>query len=260
MSAQTDSALGLLLTEANNKLQRAGEFLQLAVDGIPPVSDAQMVYTKRQAESVANVALDVHLLVSHQRFQNVVGLCRIGFESRISMCAALRVPEFAAQKLLAGVEGHVGELEDLIKSGVKSPSFHQALEKHRQLLNQMRNDFGEIQARKWWPFSEVAKAANLLADYEEHYSTLSKAAHNTPTGLFSKDDLRILVSTVLRLLHDTIEACVCLVFFREHGNSRPKPLTAKWKELAEPINTLKSEHGELSGRLIALCADTLRGE
>jgi hypothetical protein len=61
-----------------------------------PAKGFQGIYIHQQAMSVASVALDVNLLVGHQQLQNVVGLCRIGFESRISVYAAMRVAPFPA--------------------------------------------------------------------------------------------------------------------------------------------------------------------
>ena len=115
-------------------------------------------------------------------------------------------------------------------------------------MDQMRKDFDGVRERKW-KICEAADAAGLKPDYEQHYSLLSKAAHNTPTGLATKDDPRILVSSVLRLLHDTVETCGCLVFFRECDDNAPRPLTAKWAELVEPVIDLTSKYGRLSERL-----------
>ena len=108
---------------------------------------------------------------------------------------------------------------------------------------------GGIQEKRWWPFSEVAKAVGLMAAYEAQYSTLSKATHNTPTGLASKTDHRIRARSVLNLLNDTVEACAALVFFQIPGEGSPRPLTRKWNELVEPIAGLKTEYAGLSTRL-----------
>lgn len=249
MNNDTADPYSALLAECNVALKRAGESLQLALNGVPPEDDvAQLAYVRQQAQSVASVALDVHLLVNHQRFQNVVGLCRIGFESRIHVYAAMKVPDFAAQKYLAQAKGNVDEAEELVANGSHSPAFKQELENQRRLLDQMRKDFGGVRERKW-KICEAADAAGLKADYENHYSLLSKAAHNTPTGLASKDDPRVLVSSVLRLLHDTVETCACLVFFRERDASAAQPLTAKWAELVGPLKDLISEYGRLAERL-----------
>ena len=78
----------------------------------------------------------------------MVGLCRIGFESRIHVYAAMRVPEFAAQKYLAQAKANVEETEELIKSGLHSALFQKELEHQRRLLNQMRQDFGGVRERK----------------------------------------------------------------------------------------------------------------
>ena len=134
MSKDFINEFAALLAQGNEALNRAGEALNMAIEGMPPAGDFQHTYIYQQAMSVASVALDVHLLVSHQRFQNVVGLCRIGFELRISIYAAMRVPEFAVQKYLAGVKSHVEQLEEMIKSGSTLPSFQNELESQRRLL------------------------------------------------------------------------------------------------------------------------------
>jgi hypothetical protein len=179
MSENINNGFESLLAETNEALKRAGEALNLAVEGMPPANDFQRNYIRQQAASIASVTLDVNLLVSHGRFENVVGLCRIGFESRINLYAAMRVPEFAAQKHLAGAKGHVEELEEIIQDGATSPLFQKALQEHRQLLDDMRRDLGGIQEKTWCKFREVVKAADLMRDYEAHYPTMSKAVHNT---------------------------------------------------------------------------------
>jgi hypothetical protein len=250
--------LSAVLVEAGDALVRAADCVFLAQDGIPPANDvAQLVYVRQQAISVASVAQDVHLLLKHQRYQNVVGLCRIGFESRIHLFAAMRIPDFAAQKYLAQTKGNVDQLEELINDGVKSPDIQQELVNQKRLLDQMRQDFGGIKERKW-KICEAAEAAGLKPDYEAHYSQLSKAAHNTPTGLASKDDNRILATSVLRLLLDTTEACGCLVFFREKDDQQAHPITRNWKSLIKPMETLRKEYRDLAVRLDERLRDEFR--
>src|SRR5437867_2742765 len=121
MQRESQNNFGAYLEDANRALERAAHFLRVALDGIPDDANevAQLIYVKQQAGSVLSVALDVHLLIEKQRFQNIVGLCRIAFESRIHLYAAMRVRDFAAQKYLAQMRGHVDELEELIKDGVQ---------------------------------------------------------------------------------------------------------------------------------------------
>jgi len=252
MSEEPSNELRSLLAQANQALKLAGESLNLAVEGMPLFPDFQSQYIRQQALSVASVALDVHLLVDHERFQNVVGLCRIGFESRISIYAAMRVPDFAAQKYLAGAKGHVEELEELIRSGANSPSFQRELEHHRRLLEEMLRDMSGIQEKSWWKFQEVARAAGLMADYEAHYSMLSKATHNTPTGLAAKAAPQIVARFVLQLLNDAIQACAALVFFQMPNGKSPKPLTIHWKEMIPRIDSLQGEYGNLRSSLSQL--------
>jgi hypothetical protein len=258
MSLNTNNGFEALLAQANECLKRAGEALNLAVEGMPPAGDFQNNYIRQQATSVASVALDVNLLVNHGRFENVVGLCRIGFESRINLYAAMRVPEFAAQKYLAGAKGHVEELEELAKENAASPLFRRELENHKRLLDDLRRDLGGIEEKPWCKFKEVVKAAGLMPDYEAHYPTMSKAVHNTMTGLAAKTDDRILIRSVLNLLNDAVETCAVLVFFQIPGKRDPRPLTTKWKEVAGLISTFQDEYGGLAKRLNELTNETFR--
>jgi hypothetical protein len=258
MSEEFSSEFASLLAQANKVLKEAGEALNLAVEGMSSAGSFRQIYIHQQAMSVASVALDVHLLVSHQRFQNVVGLCRIGFESRISVYAAMRVPEFAAQKYLATAKGHAEKLEELIKDGATEPHFQSELDHYQRLLADMRLELGGVEEKNWRQFKDVAKSAGLLKDYEAHYATLSMATHNTPTGLASKDDCRILVACVLNLLLDAIEACAALVFFPIPGQKSPMPLTKHWDELTDPIIAFQTEYGNLKKKLNDLTHETLR--
>ena len=256
MSEECNNPYSSLLVDCNDALKRSAEFLQLALDGVPPVERAYLrqYYLVQQAKSVASVAQDVHLLVKHERFQNVVGLCRLGFESRIHVYAAMKVPDFAAQKYLAQAKGNVQNAEEIVAGGFKSAEFKQELENQRNMVEQMRRDFSGVRERQW-KISEAAVAAGLKADYDQHYDLLSKAAHNTPTGLASKDDRRIVASSVLRLFHDTVQTCACLVFFRERDDSKPQPMTENWLQLTGPVRDLTAEYGQLSERLNKLFKD-----
>lgn len=232
-----------LLTECNNALKGAGDALANAIDAIPAVSDFQKSYVKQQALSVASVAFDVHLLVANAQYMNVLGLCRIGFESRINLYAAMRVPEFAAQKYLAGIKGHIEELEEMIKNGAVEPTFQRELASYRHLLAEMRHDFGGMKEKPWWKLQDVVKAANLVKEYEEHYSMLSKAVHNTPTGLATKADPHILTGGIINLLNDVTETCAALVFFRETDSGSRQFITTLWKETIAAIDTYQSAYG-----------------
>ena len=168
MSVKANNGFEALLAETNECLKRAGEALTLGVEGMQSGGYRQ-TYLQQQATSVASVALDVNLLVSHGRFENVVGLCRIGFESRINLYAAMRVPEFVAQKYLAGAKGNVEQLEEMVKDEPTSPLFQRELENHKNLLEDMRRDFKGIEEKPWCKFKDVVKAAGLMREYEAHY-------------------------------------------------------------------------------------------
>ncbi len=258
MNEITNNGFEALFAEANQSLKRAGEALNLAVEGMPPLGDFQTSYIRQQAVSVASVALDVNLLVSHGRFENVVGLCRIGFESRINLVAAMRLPEFAAQKYLAGAKGNVEQLEELVKENASSSLFRRELENHKKLLENLRQDLAGIEEKSWRKFKDVVKAAGLMKDYEAHYPTMSKAVHNTPSGLAAKTDDRILIRSVLNLLYDAIETCGVLVFFQIPGEKMPTPRTKNWQRLIEPISVFQNEYGSMSKKLSELTNETFR--
>jgi hypothetical protein len=257
MSIETHNGFEALFAEANQSLKRAGETLNLAVEGMQS-GGYRHTYLQQQAASVASVALDVNLLVSHGQFENVVGLCRIGFESRINLYAAMRVQEFVAQKWLAGAKGNVEQLEEMVKDEPTSPLFQSELENHKNLLEDMRRDFKGIEEKPWCKFKDVVKAAGLMREYEAHYPTMSKAVHNTLTGLSAKADDRILIRSVLNLLNDAIETCAALVFFPISGEQSLRPLTTRWKELAALIPTFQDEYGNLVQRLNHLTNETFR--
>ncbi len=145
-------------------------------------------------------------------------------------------------------EENVDEAEDLAADGTNSREFKTQLEASRRCLDQMRKDFPGLRERKW-KISEAADASGLKSDYKEHYSLLSKAAHNTPSGLASKADPRILVSSVLRLLYDTVRTCECLVYFRPHDDIRAGPLTKNWSEVGGRLGDLISEYDRLGKHL-----------
>jgi hypothetical protein len=258
MSEKITNGFEALLTQANECLNRAGEALNLAVEGMPPTGDFQRKYIRQQAASVASVVLDVNLLVSHEHFENVVGLCRIGFESRINLYAAMQVPEFAAQKFLAGVKGNIEELEEMIKGGAATPLSQRELVNHKKLLADMRCDLGGIEEKPWCKFKEVVKASGLTREYEAHYPTMSKAVHNTLTGLATKNDARILIYSVLNLLNDVVETCAALVFFQTPGERSPQPLTTRWKEVVDQIPIFQDECGSLVKTFSDLTNETFR--
>jgi len=240
----------MLIREACDALREAAECLLRAVDGIPAKADevAQTYYIRQQARSIAAVAADVHLLITNSRLQNVVGLCRVAFESRIGIYAAMRVPDFAAQKLLAQAQGNVRELEEVAQDAANQEVFQQALAHHRRFLQQVRQDYAGVTERTW-KIREAAEAAGLQDGYNEHYSMLSKAAHNTPTGLAAKTDPHIVASSVLVLLHDTLQALAALMFFRERDDTRAQPITEAWKEMSPLLDSLLSRYGQMCSRM-----------
>lgn len=257
MKKETDTQFAMLLNQSIEVLTRAADALNVAISGMPAPNGFQALYLRQQALSVASVALDVELLVTHRRNENVIGLCRIAFEARINLCAAIKLPEFAVQKYMAGAKGHVEELEELVKTGRNSDVFVEELKHHQQLLKDLRQDCPGMKEKAWWKFDEVAKAAGMMADYEAHYSTLSKATHGTWTGLLVKADNSVLAASVLRLLFDTIETCAALVFFPSQEGT-PKPTTARWKELVDPLAAFQSEYGDLAKQLNQLLNETFR--
>ncbi len=246
----------MLLAEATDMLPGAAECLQQAIEGMPPSERiAQEDYMRLQAQSIADVARDVHLLLEHEQTQNVLGLCRIAFEARINLHAAMYVSEFAAQRYLGQAKGAVDELEELLKEGVKLRGLQDMAERARRLLAGLRADFQGVRERGW-KVREAAVAAGLEADYDENYSLLSKAAHNTLTGLAAKDERQVLVTSVVRLFHGTCEACGCLVYFRQGGGSVAEPLTENCMDMLEPLKALASEDRALRHRLGELVAAT----
>jgi tetratricopeptide (TPR) repeat protein len=254
-NSSREAILAALISEACGALLKAGECLLQAVDAVPAKASrfAQLYYVRDQARCVATVAIDVHLLVVNHRLDNVVGLCRVAFESRINLYAAMRVPHFAAQKLLGQAQGNVREFEEVAKGAPSNEVFQQALADHRRLLQQMREDYAGV-AERTWKIKEAARDAGLLDDYNDHYSILSKAAHNTPAGLAAKTDPHT-ASSLLRLLHDTLETAAALVFFREGENATPQPVTQAWEELIQPLETLREQYTAMFSRLDVVLAN-----
>jgi len=242
--------LAALISQVCDTILEAGDCLLQAVDGVPAKAGqfAQLYYIREQARCVATVAMDVHLLVINHRLDNLVGLCRVAFESRISLYAAMRAPHFAAQKLLGQAQGNVREFEEVAKGAPGNEVFQQALADHRRLLQQMREDYAGV-AERTWKIKEAARDAGLLDDYNDYYSILSKAAHNTPAGLAAKTDPHIIASSLLRLLHDTLETAAALVFFRERDDTAPQPVTQAWEALIPPLEALGERYRNLYSRL-----------
>jgi hypothetical protein len=196
--------------------------------------------------------------VINHHLDNVVGLCRVAFESRINLYAAMRVPHFAAQKLLGQAQGNVREFEVIAKGAPSNDVFQQALADHRRLVQQMREDYAGV-AERSWNFKEATVAAGLLDDYNDHYSLLSKAAHNTPAGLAAKTDPHIVASSLLRLLHDTLETAAALVFFRERDDTTPQPVTQAWEALIPPLEALREQYRTMYSRLNEVMASLAPG-
>jgi hypothetical protein len=256
MSEASNAQLYDLLLRVCSALKQAADSLQVAIEGMPADGEGsvQQFFAREQARSVASVAADVGLLVSHRHFQNVTGLCRVAFESRIQLYAAMRVPEFASQKFLAQFSESTTVLEEMASAGDSSPAVQEELNHHRRLLKHWRETL-RVPKERTWKIKEAAEAAGLLPDFQQFYSTLSKAAHSTLMGLTSKDHPLTLATSVLRLLHDTIEALASLVFFRQRDSDAPHPQTTHWLELIEPIAKLQGQYMELLRSLHSLTGD-----
>lgn len=199
-------------------------------------------YLRTQIGAIVSVALDVVLLLQHGRQENILVLCRIGFESRIRFEAAIRVKEFAVQKLLSETAGNCHELERLITQFPSDPDLARQLDQQRKILERMRADWSEVKERGW-TLKEAADAAGLTDDYKDHYALLSRGAHNSPSGVSSKCDPRILVMAVLQLIMDIIEAADSIVVFKI--DDKTLPLTSNWQALLGPLEHSRARHFEL---------------
>jgi hypothetical protein len=84
-SALPPSSLHGVLSSFCDELERAAELLAMAEKGMPPGEEvAQVWYLRGLMRAMVAAAQDLVLLVRHDRYQNVLLLCRVGFESRIN--------------------------------------------------------------------------------------------------------------------------------------------------------------------------------
>jgi len=70
----------------------------------------------------------------------------------------IRVPEFAAQQYLAQTKANTDDAEELSSTGIRPADFKRELERHRNILERMREDFGGARERNW-DLLEAADAA-----------------------------------------------------------------------------------------------------
>jgi hypothetical protein len=160
------------------ELEKAGGLLAIAEQGMPPGEEvAQVWYVRGLMRAMVAAAQDLVLLVRNDRYQNVICLCRVGFESRINLGAAIRVRDFAAQKLLGDTLENCRALEELLKQDPGDVRPAAELKNQEELLRTNRANWGPVKER-CWKYKEAAHEAGLDDEYRDHYPLLSRGAHN----------------------------------------------------------------------------------
>lgn len=235
-----------LLGAVQPLLRQAPKIVLMTEEGLPLDSSVVPYFMLRgHLKSIASVVADVSLLLEHGQYGNLIGLARIAFESRVHVFATLANPEYAAEKVLNEVEQGIKDIDGMLANdeGI-DPQFARLLQEERAHLVRIRANFEGTRNRKW-TIKEAADAAGLGVAYAERYSLLSQAAHCTPNGLASKDDIRLIALSMIRLLDDVIAVVGSLLFCLDRATGERRPAVLNWKDILPSLEELHTRYAEL---------------
>lgn len=206
---------------------------------------AQYFILRRQLKNMAGVAGDIALLLEHERYENIIGLSRIVFEARISIAATLARPEYAAEKILAGIDESLKELDELLARDASGKSADARwLREERSRLEKIKRGYSEIRRRQW-KVKEAAEVGGLLDAYSIRYPLLSHAAHSTPKGLSTKSDLRVVALCVVGLVGDLLDTIAALLFMEDAKSGKRGPAISNFKEVIPHFEILHQAYCDL---------------
>ena len=203
---------------------------------------------RRQLKNLAGVVGDVVVLLERRRHENIVGLSRIAFEARISITATLARPEYASEKLLAGINEAIAEIDELIACPpTGGPHDSRWLREERSRLAAIQEGFAEVRRRQW-KVKEAAELGGLADQYRKRYPLLSHAAHSTPKGLATKSDERIVALSAVNLIEDALETVAACLFCKDPQSGERRPAISNFKEVIPVFEVQHQQYCELRVR------------
>lgn len=154
-----------------------------------PENDLRSAFIYRHTRNISDLGDDVLALEIQGRTSAARIVVRPMIESLFRIVAALKKPNFAAEKVLAEIEDEVERIQNWTQVD-RSHEFQREMSETLQLLidyaQRLRQAHNVISRNRWNVF-ETARAAELDWHYARDYFLYSKYVHSTVSGIISQE-------------------------------------------------------------------------
>jgi hypothetical protein len=252
----TSTSPNSLTAQVAAELPVAAQHLKNACNGICRQIDPEAdYYMCQQLDCIANVAIDASLLADHSRFHNLSALCRLAFEARIHFLSAIEIKNYVPRKFIDNTREHIDTLKEMVAEPKLATFAREELQRHETYLKSLLAKFNDIPDRKW-NVKEAAEEVGLLFEYEERYSILSAAIHNTPTGILTKDAPYIVAFSIVHLFSDVVEVIEFTVAPLSNSGTQGC-LSGAWNGLVAPLAEMTKHRAQFRNELARFALQTV---
>lgn len=145
--------------------------------------DLRQAFIYRHAQTILRLSEDVFHLEAEQRCYSSAIVVRAMLESLFNLAAAVKCPEFAAQKVIWEAEDEVKR----IKKWMGDDGLKDTVETLENFAQSLRRDHRVTSISNWNTF-KCAEAAALDEHYRGAYFLFSKNAHGNTSGMLGAEN------------------------------------------------------------------------
>jgi hypothetical protein len=170
---------------ANESYELLNALIQEAYQEKPTEDSIRSAFVYRHARNVLDIGTDVRLLYSIKRYTTAQIAIRSMIESMFCVAAAVKLPEFAAEKIIAEWETFAEKV-----SKIDKVEWSAELIKTKDLLLKMADDMRKecaVSSKNKWSVYDIARVANLQHHYATDYLTLSNHVHAASGALIFQE-------------------------------------------------------------------------
>jgi hypothetical protein len=172
--------------------------------------DIRRSFINRHAWNVHDIARDVLVLGEHGDLRSIYLLSRPALESLFKLAAAVAMPDFAAQKVVAEVKD---EQEKIKKWFETRPAWRDVLKQVEVGLcdyeKELRTRYGITGQMKWKPY-QVANEGKMSASYVGDYFVGSQHVHAALRALVDRENALYIPAGIYGLTMTVTHACALL--------------------------------------------------
>lgn len=154
-----------------------------------PENDLRGAFVYRHARNISDLGADVLALEQQARSSASRIIVRPMIESLFRLVAAIKLPAFAAEKLVAEVDDEIERIQKWIKvdqSNDFQSEMADTVASLTEYAQRLRREHSVTTRNKWSVF-DTAQAAKLDWQYARNYFLYSKYVHSTISGIISQE-------------------------------------------------------------------------